>query len=134
MISEQDLCSPHQVSVQDPPKSLGKILVQAPEKKKGTCKISLRDYEMPDLLFNLGCRHAHGHFTISILCQTRIPQPRCSASLCSQMHMLCGNLQEKCQTLLLRPACCASLRGRQARGHFTRATLCGTLQEKHLTI
>ena len=58
---------------------------------------------------NLRSRNAHGHFTRAILC---------------------GNLQEKCRTLIPRHPFCASLRSRNAHGHFTRAILCGNLQEK----
>ena len=54
-------------------------------------------------------RNAHGHFTRAILC---------------------GNLQEKCWTLISGPLSCASLRSRNAHGHFTRAILCENLQGK----
>ena len=42
--------------------------------------------------------------------------------------ILCGNLQEKCQTQIPRTAFCASLRNRNAHEDF-RAILCGNLQE-----
>ena len=47
---------------------------------------------------NAGCRNAHRHFTRAILCR---------------------NLQGKSRTRHLGPAFCASLRGRDAHGHFT---------------
>ena len=40
----------------------------------------------------------------------------------------CGNLKEKCRTLIARQAFCASLRNRNAHGHFTRAILSGNLE------
>ena len=42
----------------------------------------------------------------------------------------CGNLQEQCCTPIPRHPFCASLRGRNAHGHFTRAILYGNLQGK----
>ena len=39
--------------------------------------------------------------------------------------ILCRNLQEKCRTPIPGTAFCACLRSRNARGHFTRAILCG---------
>ena len=47
--------------------------------------------------------------------------------------ILCGNLQEKGWTPILGIAFCASLRSRNAHGHFTRAILCGNLEEKWRT-
>ena len=53
-----------------------------------------------------------------------------------EMHMdvsqepFFGNLQEKCRTPIPGTSFCASLRSRNAHGHFTRAILCGNLQEK----
>ena len=41
-----------------------------------------------------------------------------------------GNLEEKCPSPEPRRRLYASLRSRNAGGHFTRATLCGNLQEK----
>ena len=62
---------------------------------------------------SLRSRNAHGHFTRAILC---------------------GNLQEKCWTLISGPLFCASLRSRNALGHFTRAILCGNLRGKCRTL
>ena len=44
--------------------------------------------------------------------------------------MLSGNLQGKCRMLIPGPPFRASLRSRNAHGHFTRAMLCGNLQGK----
>ena len=58
----------------------------------------------------------------------------------AEMHMdmsqgpLCGNLQEKCRTLIPGQAFCASLRGRNAHGHVTRGILGGNLQGKCRTL
>ena len=43
---------------------------------------------------------------------------------------MCRNLQEKWRAPILGTAFRASLRNRNAHGHFTRAILCGNLQEK----
>ena len=45
-------------------------------------------------------------------------------------HCVCQHLQEKCQTPIPQHPFCASLRSRNAHGHFTRAILCQHLQEK----
>ena len=99
----------------------------------------------PAFCASLHSRNAHGHLRSAILCgnlqeKSRTPIPQHFVRACAvETHMdisqgpFCRNLQEKCRTLIPRPAFCASLRSRNAHGHFRRAILYGNLQGKSRT-
>ena len=87
------------------------------------------------LCASLRSRNALGHFTRAILFMRKfagkMPDPRTAAqTLCEPAQSkrawtfhkpfyLCGNLQEKCPIPEPRRRLCASLRSRNALGHFT---------------
>ena len=94
---------------------------------------------------SLRSRNAHGHFTRAILCGNlhgKLPDPNPAT------HVLCEPAQSKRTWTFHKShfvwkftrksagrqsrdtAFCASLRSRNAHGHFTRAILCGNLQGK----
>ena len=71
----------------------------------------------------------------SMMLRTRTDPKTGTHTLCepAQSKYARGNLQEKCPSPEPRRRLYASLRSRNAGGHFTRATLCGNLQEKCLS-
>ena len=83
---------------------------------------------------------SQGPFFRNLQEKSRTPSPQHFVRACAvETHMdisqgpFCRNLQEKCRTLIPRPAFCASLRSRNAHGHFRRAILYGNLQGKSRT-
>ena len=133
MISEQDLCSLHQVSVQDLHKrSPVKIFVQD-FYKSSVGKISVRGLLVRSFDQDLHCKSLA---KISV----QAPYKRSLGKIsvwALDMHMDMSQepfdariFQENCRAPEVSRTFCASQRNRNAHGHVTRAILCGNMQGK----